>query len=250
MESYRRRLYAQYVSAHTSKLYGASSAEAIRKQFPLWLSIYGQFLPTSKTARTLDLGCGNGGFVWFLQQLGYAQSFGVDASVQQIGEARKLEVNNVVEGDLVEYLSSAESSFDFVACRDVLEHFSKNEVLQVLDKVHAVLRPGGSFLVQVPNGDSPFHGRIRYGDFTHELCFTASSASQILSVAGFEVITFHPLRPVVHGFKSAVRYVLWRIIELIYELVLGAETGVAHGIFTQNLLIHARKSAYTTTDYK
>jgi len=41
-------------------------------------------LPEDKKAKIIDLGCGNGGFVYWLQQIGYQNAEGIDISAEQI----------------------------------------------------------------------------------------------------------------------------------------------------------------------
>ncbi|MEK9194676.1 MAG: hypothetical protein AAB884_02590, partial [Patescibacteria group bacterium] len=60
---------------------------------------------------------------------------------------------------------------------------------------------------------------------------------------GFSFINIHPMRPVIRGPVSFVRYVLWRTFELIQHLYLMAGTGYRKGIFTQDILCVARKSS-------
>ncbi|KKK97832.1 hypothetical protein LCGC14_2648830, partial [marine sediment metagenome] len=83
---------------------------------------------------------------------------------------------------------------------------------------------------------------LRHGDFTHDLAFTSQSISQLLRVAGFTKVSAFPQRPVVHGVISFLRYILWRLFELVFHLYLLIETGSPRGIFTQNIIAVGRKS--------
>lgn len=106
-----------------------------------------------------------------------------------------------------------------------------------------MLRPGGRWIIHVPNGESPFFGSIRYGDLTHELAFTRTSLAQLLLASGFAEVRCFEDQPVVHGAKSALRWLLWRGFRGVLRLYIAAETGDARGghIFSQNLLAVARK---------
>ncbi|HJS30575.1 MAG TPA: hypothetical protein VJ924_01180, partial [Alphaproteobacteria bacterium] len=61
--------------------------------------------------------------------------------------------------------------------------------------------------------------------------------------SGFAAVHCHEDRPVVHGVKSAVRWVLWRVMRGTLRLALAAETGEGGGeaIFSQCLLAVAIK---------
>lgn len=177
----------------------------------------------------------------YLQELGYGNAEGVDISDEQIVAAGKLGVSNVVNSDVAEFIADKKGIYEIVFARDVLEHFTKQEVLDVLDLVYSSLSPSGRLVLQVPNGGSPFFGRIRYGDFTHEQAFTSTSLNQILLSAGFRSIECYPVRPVPKGVKSFIRYVLWVGIESVIRFCSTIETGNFRGIFTQNIIAVAAK---------
>ena len=105
------------------------------------------------------------------------------------------------------------------------------------------LRPGAALVIQVPNGESPFAGRIIYGDYTHETAFTQASMGQVLRAAGFGSVTCLPVRPVVYGIRSALRAAAWRVIEAAIIVAIVAETGPVRPIVTQNLLVVATNTA-------
>lgn len=238
---YRDRLYKQYASGHTSHLYGEASVAGIRAQFPVWQEYFGRWLPGEKDAWLLDIGCGNGDFAYWLQEQGYARAEGIDLSAEQIALGKKLGVNGLSEASIQEFLPKHAAAYDFISARDVLEHFKKDEILTLLDQVHVALKPGGSFIAQTVNAENILWGRLRHGDFTHETVFTAASIRQVLLAAGFRDIEVLPQRPVVHGLFSALRRVIWWGIELQLRVYLLVETGSARGIFTQNLLVRAKK---------
>ncbi len=239
--NYRKKLYSKYISAHTSFLYGKTGLEKIKKQFSVWQKIYGKFLPQDKNIKILDAGCGNGGFVLWLQNIGYKNVFGVDISEEQIEMAKKIEAKNIIQGDVLNYLENKENYFDIIFARDLIEHLNKDEILRFLEIIHKSLKKGGSFIIQAPNAEGPFGSRYRYADFTHEIAFTKSSLSQIFRATNFSKINFYPTRPPVYNIKSFVRHALWRIIELKYKFLFLVETGSPSGIFTQNIIAKAEK---------
>ncbi|MBI5079274.1 methyltransferase domain-containing protein [Candidatus Wolfebacteria bacterium] len=239
--NYKDRFYSKYVSTQTSQLYGELNLSDFEKQFSVFKSYFGKFLPENKEANIVDLGCGNGDLVFWLQKIGFKNVSGVDYGKEQIELAKKFGVKNVVQADLKEFLKSKKEIFDVVFMRDVLEHFNKEEILEVMDLVFQSLEKGGIFVVKVPNAESPFGGRLRYGDFTHEISFTESSINQIFMVFGFNKVKIFGTPPVVHGTISLVRFIFWEIIELILKFYFLIETGSAKGIFTQNLIVSGKK---------
>jgi 2-polyprenyl-3-methyl-5-hydroxy-6-metoxy-1,4-benzoquinol methylase len=239
--SYRDKLYSNYVSSHTSHLYGEATIEGIKKQFPVWERYFGRFLPDNRNARILDIGCGNGGFVYFLQSSGYKNSQGIDISREQVEESQRLGIPNIECVDLSEFLRGKERVYDIIIARDIIEHFKKEEIIAVLTLVFNSLKEGGVLVIQTPNAESPFGSRYRYWDFTHEIAFTRSSLNQVLRAVGFNDTAFYPAGPVPKGFKSAVRFLLWKGIEAMLRFYMLVETGTKEGIFTQNIIAIGKK---------
>ncbi|MFQ5964080.1 MAG: methyltransferase domain-containing protein [Candidatus Scalinduaceae bacterium] len=240
-KAYRDNIYSTYVSTHTSHLYGETTINGIERQFPVWKWYYGRFLPQDKSANILDTGCGSGGFLYYLRSLGCVNSTGIDVSIEQIEAAKKLGINGVECADIISFLEDKMNSYDLIFARDVLEHLTKDEILKVLETINNALKVDGLLVIQAPNGESLFSGRIRYGDLTHELAFTQDSLNQALKTVGFAYAGFYPTGPVPHGLKSTVRFFLWKMIEKLLRFYMLVETGSGDGIYTQNIIAVARK---------
>lgn len=239
--NYRDRIYGEYVSGHAGHLYGEVTLESLRRQYPFWEAYFGKLLPESREAAIVDLGCGEGGFVHWLREKGYGKASGIDVSPEQVARGKALGIEGVVLGKIEDFLPAHSGEYDCIVARDVLEHFRKDEILPLLDAMFGALRPGGVFIAQTVNAESPFWGRLRHADFTHEGAFTKESIAQVLRASGFAGIEVFPQRPVAHGLKSFLRRFLWQVMELRNKTYLLAETGSADGIFTQNLIVKAQK---------
>ena len=236
MIRYRNRIYTHYVEAWDETNVPRSVYD-LEGRGPTMRYVINAFFPTDKLATILDLGCGHGTLVHFAQLAGFRNVQGVDVSVQQVELASKLGIANITQGDLIETLSTVHhESLDAVVAFDVIEHFTKDELIGFVDAVHGVLKPGGRWVIHAPNGASPFFGEVRYGDFTHEQSFTPSSLRQLLKASGFSRVEFAECGPRIHGIKSTIRFILWRWIRLFYRLILAVETGdLGKGaIVTQN----------------
>jgi 2-polyprenyl-3-methyl-5-hydroxy-6-metoxy-1,4-benzoquinol methylase len=240
---YKERLYATYLADHLTPRKGGASLEALHARAARWDKTLRRFLPPDRGAMVADLGCGYGSVVWWLQQRGYANAGGVDVSQDQIEQGARLGVRNLRQGDVLDFLRTATGRYDLLIARDLFEHLSKEDTLEGLTLCREALRPAGALLLQVPNGESPFAGRIIYGDFTHETAFTQASLSQVLRAAGFDGVECYPVRPVVYGVKSWLRSVAWRVVEAALIAAVVAEVGPVRPIVTQNLLALARQPA-------
>lgn len=238
---YRKILYDRYLSTHFSQI-RELSLKALKENEYIYRSYYQPFLPQDKNTRILDLGCGYGPLVYFLQQKGYTNVLGIDASQEQVHAARQLGIQNVIRADIFDFLVSEENEFDCIFALDVLEHFSKEEAFMLLEHVARALNPGGQLILHVPNAASPFFGAVFFADYTHELAFTAKSISQVLEATGFSRVRTYPSGPISHGLKSSIRWLLWQGINFLLRAYFLIETGqLERQIFTQNLIAVADK---------
>lgn len=241
--TYRNRIYNRYVESRTQPLAPPTLAELAPLAPYLRRLIRGHF-PRDRGARILDLGCGHGAMLHFAREAGYTNLRGVDGSREQVAAAQRLGIKGVEQGDLHEVLGSQpDASLDLVVTFDVIEHFTRDELLPFVDEVHRALKPGGGWIIHVPNGESPFGSRMRFWDLTHELAFTRTSIAQLLLSSNFSDVCCFEDIPVVHGAKSGLRWLLWKGFRGVLRLYIAAETGDASNahVFSQNLLAVARK---------
>ena len=231
----RHRLYEAYATQHAGCGNGGAAALIYRRDIR-------PMLPLPGSGPVMDIGCGQGALVRLLLADGY-DAEGVDISPEQVSLARAAGLDRVRHGDYRDLLLTRSGQLAAVTATDLLEHLTKEEVLETFDVVASALISGGVLIARVPNAVSPFGGHIRYGDFTHESWFTARSVRQLAAAAGFGRVTVLPCPPVAHGLVSAARVAVWKPISGLYKVALAAETGALRGhIVTQNLNLVARKA--------
>lgn len=242
--NFKENYYQKYVSNHTDtvkKYSGDINLKAYNKSYE---QHFGAHLPESKNSIIVDLGCGYGNFVNWLNSIGYSNTVGVDLSREQIDKGISLGIANLICTDVFEYLSAVDvGSLDCIVAKDILEHFTPEQVILFLELAKRALKEEGLIILQVPNGASPYFGRIRYGDFTHELAFTASSIKQVLKNASFESIQVLPWPPVRSSLNSHLRYFLWRFVMAIVAIPVILETGKWNHILTMNLIVTCKKNS-------
>ena len=242
-EAHRGRIYRRYVSA-TFTVLDPKTVDGLRPRAADLCKLIRQHFPPDRGASILDLGCGHGALIHFARASGYLNIQGVDCSPEQVAAARRLGLDGVREGDVLETLRALpDESVDCMVTYDVIEHFTKREVLGLIDEGRRVLRYGGRWIIHAPNGESPFCGRTLYSDFTHEIAFTRQSLPQLLLVSGFNTVECRSDILAVTGFKRFVRWVIWKSIIGMLRLWIAAETGdtARDAIFSQNLLAIAVK---------
>jgi 2-polyprenyl-3-methyl-5-hydroxy-6-metoxy-1,4-benzoquinol methylase len=240
---YRTRIYNSYVNAR-QRVLAPDSLAGLKPRLPMLQKLVRQHFPPDLNAVILELGCGHGALIHVARQMGYRNMHGVDGSPEQVAAALRLNIDGVSQGDVMETLSKKPNGLlDCIVAFDLIEHFTKNEVVGLVDEVRRVLRPGGRWIIHTPNAESPFGNRMLFWDFTHELAFTRNSLAQILLSSGFSKVSCFEDQPVVHGIKSATRWVFWKVFRAFLRLYVAAETGDLDrdAVFSQNLICVASK---------
>lgn len=241
MSDWQSKLYAAYVS--TGQASGTESATIRLEDHPQHLRIIRRYMPQDRTLRILDLACGHGTLVFCLRELGYTNVEGVDVSREQVELAHRRGIHEVSLGSMTDHLRDRKNAWDVIVLMDVLEHLDKPAVMELLELVHRSLTERGRLILHVPNGEGRFGMRVRYGDFTHQGCFTSRSIRQVLAATGFRRVAVYEEKPLVHGVKSLLRRVLWSTLTLNDRLLLLAETGTWNHVLSQNMLVTAERSA-------
>ena len=242
---FRNRAYGCYVSGFkqavtTSNAGDLISAQRYRRYLNRRLTPWLQAMP--KNASIADLGCGDGMLLRVFQEMGFENLQGVEAS-PEMHRLCQVTFPAVEQGDLRAYLRNKVGAFNVIALFDVLEHFTREEAVELLEEVNAALRPGGLFLLQLPNGDSPFAQAVFAGDITHETLYTRGSLSHLLTMGGFELIEVDEHSPEPMDLRSLVRWAGWQCLRRAIALLHRIETGgVSSGIYTRVMRAAARKS--------
>lgn len=184
LADYREVVYSRYVSAFKG------AGRVVRQPGqgdPKLAALFGGWLAgVDRSGEVLDLGCGDGGLLLTLRSLGFEKLAGVDCSGEQVARAREVSLD-VVQGDLMTHLEAQPiGRYTVLLLFDVIEHLNKSEILRLLELVGSRLKPGGVFIAHCPNGDSPMHGTLHAGDFTHETLMNPQSARHLCTLFGLE----------------------------------------------------------------
>ena len=202
------------------------------EDFELIARGYGEYyhdcLPSDRGAPILDVGCGPGHFLRFLEISGYSHAEGIEVSAQQAERARKRVSLPVHVGDVAEYLERRRGYYQVITLNDVLEHICKDHTVSFLRTLRIGLDDGGSLVVNVPQAAGLTSAYCRYDDFTHKLVFTEASLRQVLLMADFREVRFVREKwPVKwtprHLSYRLVRWVWYRLLRLIYFIEMPGE---------------------------
>lgn len=190
-ERWLLRLYRGYgldsARSHQRRLVATALAPLLGR----WLDPY--ILPPANKpegeGKLLDFGCGSGNYLARMRALGW-DVLGVDLSARAAGIARDAFQVPVVVGTIPSS-ALAPRSFDLVTAWEVLEHVQRPR--QTLAGIRSLLRPGGRFVLTVPNQcgwGARFFGPDWYGlDLPRHLThFTPSTLCAMLRAEKFHIV--------------------------------------------------------------
>jgi SAM-dependent methyltransferase len=194
----------------------------------------------SRDARILELGCGSGDMVAFLEEKGFEQVIGIDISGEQIAIAQERGLN-CQRADVFSYLDSTEDTFDVVIAKDFVEHFTTEELLHLASKISEVLTEDGGLILETPNGRGLFPGQVMYGDLTHKTILTPQSVRQLLKPYGFTKFRFEEAGPTPTYPLGVLRVVGWKLIKMAANFARLVEQGKSQRLWTENMLCRCTK---------
>ena len=144
-------------------------------------------------ARVLDIGCGNGSFLWQMRALGW-DVCGVEPDPQSAEQARTAGLD--VRAELQPQPPWPEAHFDAITLFHVMEHL--HQPVPTLGECWKLLKPGGQIVIATPNYEA--RGREYFGrDWRgleiprHLVLFTEKSLWEAMEQSGFAVS--RPARP-------------------------------------------------------
>lgn len=219
--SFNEHLIEQYAHLQaTTKSAAARQATITRLQ-----RLISPHLPNQRQA-ALDLGAGQGELVEALQCSGFAAVNGVELSPSQLEQALRHGCRSLHHGDGEQMLQSLEpASLDLVSCFDVLEHLSLEQCARWFDQISRVLRPGGRLIAQVPNGLSPFHGQVYWGDLTHRWCPVPENLQTLCRSSGLHWLGAYDNIGASASIKGRLRRLSWWAVRSVLATASTLETG-------------------------
>jgi 2-polyprenyl-3-methyl-5-hydroxy-6-metoxy-1,4-benzoquinol methylase len=193
------------------------------------------------------VGCGAGYFEYYLLKNGFTNVRAIDVSLEQIEVAKqKLVEHGLDYNGKVDFLVEngfehleKNSGYDLIAMIDLLEHFQKDRVIELLQLSFSALNEGGFLIVRTINADNPMFARFFYHDFTHETPFTPDSIRQCLETAGFKVLKIDYEK--IPALKIGKRHIIKRWVKSAGLKVLGKFLGISSAAFSEDLVVVAKK---------
>jgi SAM-dependent methyltransferase len=241
MSDYRTQVYNRYVTTARGEERFEQNQRGL-DSFLAWCKF--KYLPLLEGVKPedpiLELGCGPGYVLRFLQNEGFVNVEGIDISEEQLAIAIGQGFNPQLR-DVFEYLPTVENSFSAVIAADFVEHFTKDELMRLMPLILRSLKKGGIFVVQTPNGEGLFPGQIMFGDLTHSTILTPRSLQQLLAISGFTNFRFEETNPTPKNFVGIIRVILWAGVKFVANFVRKIEAGKTQEIWSENMLCRCQK---------
>jgi O-antigen chain-terminating methyltransferase len=148
--------------------------EDIKERVRVYLPYIEKSHSSEREARVLDIGCGRGEWLELLRENGYSAQ-GIDTNRIMVDQCRERGLN-VEEYEAIRFLrDQAPGTFSAVTGLHIVEHLPLPVLIQLLDGVFRILRPGGIAIFETPNpenmivGATFFHIDPTHGNPVHPL---------------------------------------------------------------------------------
>jgi cyclopropane fatty-acyl-phospholipid synthase-like methyltransferase len=166
--------------------------------------------------RVLELGCGVGLFLAFLEAKGVSDFQGVEMDTK----ARDFMPASISEHVSTQSFEAFFDSFngepfDRIVLLDVFEHFSHGEGVALLRQIVQILKPDGCIILRVPNVASPWGLQYQFNDLTHKALYAPGNIRQLAMAADLDC---HACLPYSRG--STVRRMTNGLVERVFNALL------------------------------
>ena len=241
--NYQQKIYAEYFNS-TFSVSNDFTIDEYKSNFLNYQVNYGKILPENKESKILDIGCGCGHFLYFLQQKDYRNFLGIDVSSQQIEYCKKNITDKVLCTNIFEFLADNDTLYDFIIANDFIEHLKKKEIIPFVQLVYNSLMHQGIIVIKTPNMENPFSIYSRYCDFTHEVGFTSKSLYQVLKTCKFENVNILPAKINSNGRpRRIIQNIVNRMLTKILRRLMLIQGFVDPIISSLNLIAFAEKKS-------
>jgi len=239
---HRKHFYDRYTTVQSRFTSAAEVALRIKAEHQGLEHCVAQHLPLDKSERVLDLGCGYGAFLMFMEHKGYKNLRGIDLSLEQVELATSLGLTCVEVEDLMSALCQ-ESEVGLITMFDVIEHLTRSEAIDALQAIHSALRPGGTLVMRTPNIDARLGSVLSFGDLTHEMHLNRVSVLELFASLPFSSAQVLEVPPTGGGLLAvALRGVARPVINVADRCVhLAQGIGWSSTVSTPNMLIVAHR---------
>lgn len=199
------------------------------------LELIRRFRPAGSSAgwRALDVGCGTGGLLAALAELGPA--VGMDQAPEALDYCRRRGARDLVQHDVARGpWPIPDGAFDVVTALDVVEHVDDDAGL--VAEMHRVLRPNGVVVISVPS----FQWLWSYWDeqLGHRRRYTRPRVTGLMRRAGFRVVWASYAECATLPAIAAIRW--WKQRQAARGRLVGSDNAPPPPLVNQGLLWYER----------
>ncbi|MDA3896726.1 MAG: class I SAM-dependent methyltransferase [Desulfobacteraceae bacterium] len=178
----------------------------IGKRSVMWLSAH----PGGKL---LDIGCGNGVFLFNMQKHGW-NVYGVETDPKAVQNARKKFNLEKIHLGTLEDAGLTDATFDAITMNHVIEHML--DPIDAIKNCFRLLKPGGVLVIATPNAESigAMHFKSLWRGWEpprHIHIFSPRSLSLVAEQAGFHIVS--------NSTPSGASYPIWMLSMLLRKKV-------------------------------
>lgn len=231
-KNYRNFAISKWVASNIESFRKPTELD-LEKQSKYYSQIIKKFFPLNKNIEILEIGCGYGFFIYTLiKKFGYTKVVAIDIIPECcffVNDTFGIKVQCI---DVFEYFKNNNKNFDVIVAFDVIEHFNKNETINLMQYIYNSLNKGGLFIMRVPNGGSLSGLYIRYSGFTHEIAYTELSINELFKSIGFSDVYCVPESEIYYKEKN-----LKNIIKKLYQKIISIPFGLKpEFMFSANII--------------
>ena len=194
-------------------------------------------LADARNDRIVELGCGSGEFLSFLQEHSFTDVRAIDLDVEHVRQAGQYGYP-VAQADLFDFLPTLDDhSVDVLVMNDLIEHIPRERVVGLMEVIHSKLAGDGRFVVKTCNCNSPYGLSTFFSDFTHVEGYTPQKLGHLAAMTGFtECKPYNVFICPGLGVLDDLYTLPFRLSYRIKRLFFKINGKAADGVFSKNFL--------------
>ncbi len=190
---------------------------------------FSELTNASPSMSVLEIGCGTGLFLRYLEACEYQEIVGIDMDENLADALGDLKRSEVYLDDVTSVLKNklANRKFDRIVLLDVAEHLQLDVLVSLMKRLGDHINNDGRLLLRVPNIESPWGLKIFYGSFDHVTPLSPGRMYELGVMTNWSCEGVFPQEP---------NRVLRRLKEKLLNKLMGAFLSYHPDIWTANLL--------------
>lgn len=166
--------------------------------------------------RVLEIGCGKGQFLKFLDHKNYRRTVGIDFDKQLAPLLDQISSAEIFFDNVLQLINSGQLTgpFDRIVMFDVAEHIEFDELVTLLKTLQNLLSDNGNILMRVPNVTSPWGLDIFFSSFDHITPLSPGRLNQLAAITGYHCLGIYP-QPIIPLGRRIKSWVLNKTLDFL-----------------------------------